>query len=62
LAQGVPALESSSVAVFLHALCSDLAMVENNEYSLTAGDLIEYIPRSMNYIIRREFVKEKGND
>lgn len=62
LAQKLSPIEASVVGVFLHALCADLAMDENNVYSLTAGDLIEYIPESINYIIRREFVEDKGND
>jgi len=28
---------------------------------LTASDLITFIPQSINYIIRREFVEEKSN-
>jgi len=62
LAQRLSPTDASIVGVFLHALCADLAMDNSNEYALTAGDLIEYIPKSMNYIIRREFVEDKGND
>jgi len=37
-------------------------MEKNNEYSLTAEDLIAYIPDSINYIVRREFVEDKSDD
>lgn len=62
LAQKTSPLAASAMGVFLHGLCADLAMDENNEYALTAGDLIDYIPAALNYIIRREFIEDKGND
>jgi hydroxyethylthiazole kinase-like uncharacterized protein yjeF len=62
LAQNLFPLEASMMGVFVHGLCAELAMDENNEYSLTAGDLINYIPQSINYITRREFIKENSND
>lgn len=61
-AQQLSPLDASVAGVFLHGLCAELAMDETNEYSLVAGDLIDYIPRAINYIVRREFVEEKGND
>ena len=62
LAQKVSPLHASAMSVFLHGVCADLAMDESNEYALTAGDLIDYIPAALNYIIRREFIENKGND
>jgi NAD(P)H-hydrate epimerase len=62
LAQKVSPLNAAVLGVFLHALCADCAMDENNEYSLTAGDLIDYIPQAMNYVLRREFINDKRND
>jgi len=62
LAQNRSLIEASVLGVFLHGLCAELAVEESNEYSLTAGDLINSIPQSINYIIRREFVEDKGDD
>lgn len=62
LAQNLSLTGASALGVFLHGLCADLAMERNNEYSLTAEDLIEHIPASINYIIGREFVEDKSND
>lgn len=62
LAQNLSSTQASILAVFLHGLCAELGMDKNNEYSLTAGDLIDYIPESINYIIRREFVEENADD
>jgi NAD(P)H-hydrate epimerase len=62
LAQNLSLTEASTLGVFLHGLCADLAIEKNNEYSLTAEDLIAYIPDSINYIVRREFVEDKSDD
>lgn len=62
LAQHLSLTGASILGVFLHGLCADLAMERSNEYSLTAEDLIDYIPDSINYILRREFVEEKSDD
>lgn len=62
LAQNLQPVEASVLSAFLHGLCAELAMDKSNEYSLTAGDLIEYIPESINYIMRREFVEDKSDD
>jgi len=61
-AQAVPLMTASTAAVFLHGLCAELAMDESNEYSLTAGDLIDFIPASINYILGREFVEDEPDD
>ncbi len=62
LAQNLPPTEASTIAVFLHGLCAELAMEESNEYALTAGDLITYIPDSINYVMRREYLEGKSSD
>ena len=62
LAQKMTPMQASILGVFLHGLCADLAMDKSNEYSLTAGDLIDYIPKSINHILGRQFTKEKCND
>jgi NAD(P)H-hydrate epimerase len=61
-AQQVSLFDASRAGVFLHGLCAELAMEKNNEYSLIASDLIDYIPQSIQYIMEREFVEEKNND
>ncbi len=61
LAQNLPPTAASLCAVFLHGLCAELAMDESNEYALTAGDLIHYIPAAINYILRSEFVEDESN-
>ncbi|HEC77531.1 MAG TPA: NAD(P)H-hydrate dehydratase [candidate division WOR-3 bacterium] len=62
IGQGATPFDASLLGVFLHGLCADLAMENNNEYSLTAGDLIGHIPRAFNYILQKEFVEDKDND
>lgn len=62
VAQDLSLLTAATAAVFLHGLCAELAMDESNEYSLTAGDLLDIIPASINYVLRREFVEDESND
>lgn len=59
LAQQLSPLNASIIGVYLHGLCAQLAMMDNNEYSLTAGDLLNYIPKSLNYILNREYEKKE---
>ncbi|MGB7055847.1 MAG: NAD(P)H-hydrate dehydratase [bacterium] len=54
LAQKIPLLDAAIAGVFLHGLCADLALEENNEYSLMAGDLVRYIQNALNFILRRQ--------
>jgi hydroxyethylthiazole kinase-like uncharacterized protein yjeF len=46
LAQGLDALDATVLAVYLHGLAGDLAVVRLQEISLAAGDLIELLPAS----------------
>jgi hydroxyethylthiazole kinase-like uncharacterized protein yjeF len=62
MSQGVPLCDAAELGVFMHGLCADLAMDKSNEYALTAGDLIDHIPESINYLIRRKFIEDKGDD
>jgi NAD(P)H-hydrate epimerase len=55
LGQGQSPINAAVTAVFLQGLCADLAMEKNNEYSLTASDLIDGTPGAMNFLLRREF-------
>jgi NAD(P)H-hydrate epimerase len=57
VAQKMLPLNAAMTAVFLHGLCADLAMDENNEYSLMAGDLIDYIHKALNFLLRRRFAE-----
>jgi NAD(P)H-hydrate epimerase len=57
LAQGQTLLDAAVTGVFLHGLCADQAMDENNEYTLMAGDLTDYLPKAMNFLLRREFAE-----
>lgn len=52
IAQGADVLSAAASAVFLHGLCADLALEKSNEYSLTAGDLLAYIPAAINRVKR----------
>ncbi len=52
LAQGVPPVESAIAGVYLHGLAGDLAAADLSEYSLMAGDLLDYIPEAINYLTR----------
>jgi hydroxyethylthiazole kinase-like uncharacterized protein yjeF len=57
IAQKMTPLNAAVAAAFLHGLCADLVIEESNEYSLVAGDLIEYIPEALNFILRRQFAQ-----
>ena len=54
LAQRASTLDAAVSGVYLHGLSADLAMAASNEYSLTAGDLIGYIPSAINQVRRRQ--------
>jgi len=43
IAQGVDPYEAAKAGVYLHGLAADLALEEENEYSLIAGDLLRFI-------------------
>lgn len=62
LAQGLTPISSTISGVFLHGLAADLFVKEHNEYSLIAGDLIDWIPKALNYIINREYEKIKCDE
>lgn len=56
-AQQLSLFDAAVTGVFMHGLAADLAMKDTNEYALTAADLIEYIPETINFLLRREFEK-----
>ncbi len=43
--QGYNCLTSSAMGVFIHGFAADIAAGVKGEYSLTAGDIVEYLPR-----------------
>jgi NAD(P)H-hydrate epimerase len=49
-AQGFSTLEAALSGVYLHGLAADLAVSENNEYSLMARDLIAFLPEAISDI------------
>jgi len=51
LAQGVDAPTAAACGVYLHGLAGDRARDELGEYSLIAGDLIEYLPRAFKEVV-----------
>ena len=57
MAQKMLPINAAITGVFLHGLCADLAMDKNNEYSLMAGDLIDYIHKALNFLLRRRFAE-----
>jgi len=54
VAQRQSLLNAAMTGVFMHGLAADLAIEEGSEYALTAADLLEYLPRAFNYLLRRE--------
>lgn len=48
--QGYSTKDAAILAVFLHGLAADLAVIEKTEYGLLASDLIEFIPNAFKEI------------
>lgn len=46
IGQGLPAFEAAELAVYAHGLAGDLAADQLTELSLTANDLISYLPQA----------------
>ncbi len=47
LGQGTPSLEAAILGVYLHGLAGDFAAEELGRRSMTAGDIIEYLPEAI---------------
>lgn len=46
LAQGIPPENAALAGVYLHGLAGDLAVLQKSEFSLVAGDIIEYLGKA----------------
>lgn len=51
LCQGSEPLDALAAAVFLHGRAADLAARELTEYSLAAGDLVDWLPRAFRSLL-----------
>lgn len=50
LGQGLSAFRAAALGVYLHALSGDLAALDLGEWSLTAGDLVRYLPAAFGHV------------
>ncbi|MCS7239202.1 MAG: NAD(P)H-hydrate dehydratase [Thermoguttaceae bacterium] len=60
LCQGLQPFESAVLGVFLHGLSGDLAAEELGQESLTASDLVDYLPRAFRAYRQALASQEKG--
>ena len=51
LTQGLNAFDASCLAVYLHAVAAEIASEEMTQYSVSASDLINYIPQSIKRLL-----------
>src|SRR5690606_1000971 len=50
LAQGLPPENAALAGVYLHGVAGDLARIYVNETSMTAGDIISFLPEAFNHL------------
>jgi NAD(P)H-hydrate epimerase len=62
LGQGATLMNAAQLGVFMHGLSADLIAHETNEYSITAGDVLNHIGQAFNFILRRSFKDMNKND
>ena len=53
LAQGMSSWDASLAGVFIHGLAGDFAAKDGSEFSLTAGDIIDYLGKAFSVILER---------
>ncbi|MCX7705159.1 MAG: NAD(P)H-hydrate dehydratase [bacterium] len=53
LVQGFSLWESATLGVYLHGLAGDMAAKEIGEYSLIAGDIIDFLPQAIKKIEKK---------
>ena len=58
LGQGLKATEASVLAVYLHGLAGDLGAEKKGQFSLTAGDLLDFLPASFLSLEQGSFNKQ----
>ncbi|NOZ25090.1 MAG: NAD(P)H-hydrate dehydratase [Nitrospirae bacterium] len=51
IGQGLPPAEAALAGVFLHGHAGDIAAVEGSEYALTAGELVDALPRGFRSLL-----------
>lgn len=51
LAQGIDSKDAVTLAPYLHGVSGDLAAEELGSYSVVAGDLIDYLPEAINFVL-----------
>jgi len=51
LAQGLTPFDAAALAAYVHGLAGDLAAADLGEISLTAGDIVEYLPRAYRALV-----------
>jgi NAD(P)H-hydrate epimerase len=47
VSQGLAPLDAAAISVYLHGLAADIYSEEENAYSLSAGDLLDYVPKAI---------------
>ena len=52
IAQGLSLTQSACAGMYLHGLAGDLAARELGELSLTAGDILEQVPKAINKVLK----------
>lgn len=52
LGQKIPAFEAAQFGVYLHGFAGDLAVKEKGEVSLVASDLIEFLPKAVQCVLK----------
>jgi len=65
MAQGLSVEETAILAPYIHGLAGDIASDDINSYSITASDIINYLPVAIKQLIERKGilnVKSKGFD
>ena len=55
IGQGIEIKNALRTAVYLHGLAGDIGAVRLGEYSLTAGDIIKYLPDAIKQLSYKIF-------
>jgi len=52
--QGLADFDAAVLGVYIHGLAGDLAAQDKGEISLTAMDIIEYLPAAFHHLLQRQ--------